>query len=199
MRSILISKPPKQVTNILNGEQTMIIFKTAPKEWLDYLSEKTNTKPVPMTGYVYCKKRGMKIIRDSLFGKLKPLNGKVVAKFTLKKVEEIKYIDGWGNYVTNGLSESSIRKLSCLCASQLDDYLMCEKGYAYYISDLQTFDKPKNIWEFEHVGGYASVKDCPKKERGSCNMGYGINRYIGCDRARLKCAPHSWCYVEELR
>ena len=50
MKSFLISIHSEWVIKIFNGEKTREIRKTAPKEWVDYLSGKTKEKPKPMTG-----------------------------------------------------------------------------------------------------------------------------------------------------
>lgn len=273
MTPILISKPPRQVANILKGRQNLVISKNAPKEWLDYMSGKTKEKPKPSTGYLYCTKEppfldvaepydydGMMYIgreyilfekskrmrkpsvpmyvdlgdgeyeldnlweeyshnedlkeiererKDgSIYGEhYRNLNGKVVAKFSLNKVELLywgqdPYIYDECVLVTDSLDDCELEQRSCLKTDELQDYIGYELedcGYAWHISNLQVFDKPKNLWEFEHAGGFMSVKDCPKKEKGICNMGYGARGYSGCDRARLKRPPQSWCYVEELR
>lgn len=213
MTSILISEPPEQVANILNGKQSIIISKTAPKEWKDYISEKSKEKPKPKTGYVYCTNPHAKKVLSLFTADFQPYlntcrsicNGRVVASFTLMEVEKINCEtypsdDSYQfrhEYFPEKSTEDEILRKSCI--SGLEPYLDGCEGYAWHISDLQIFDKPKNIWEFEHVGGYLSVKDCPKKEKGFCNMGFGVRGYSGCDKARLKRPPKPWCYVEELQ
>ena len=91
MKSILISIKPKWVAKILNGEKTIEVRKTKPNVEL------------PIDVYIYCtKNREMaKMCKYPCDKETKAfLNlGKVVAKFTLNKVEEIKgYNDGYDLY-----------------------------------------------------------------------------------------------------
>lgn len=119
MRSVLISIKPEWVAKILNGEKTVEIRKTAPKEWVDYLNGKTKDKPKPMIVDVYCtkgkpylayEKHAQKyVLCDTIeelgeYGnEVSPTenmcalqdwgvatNGHIVARFTLNKVEEIE-------------------------------------------------------------------------------------------------------------
>ena len=155
MKSILISIKPEWVAKILNGEKTIEIRKTAPKCEL------------PIDVYIYCSK-------GAYIGYLsKKYVGKVVAKFTLRKVEEVKShiltkTNTYGiqrietTFTTQTLSFRELTKLSCLAGDYLMEYLNDTDGYAWHISDLVIFDKPKKLSDFG-----------------------------------LKRAPQSWCYVEE--
>ena len=83
MKAILISIKPKYVAKILNGEKTIEIRKTMPK------------CDLPIDVYIYCKKEEYPEItlysQENEFGGYMEHtgNGKVVAKFTLNKTEEI--------------------------------------------------------------------------------------------------------------
>lgn len=184
MKSFLISIHPGWIIKIFNGDKTAEIRRTAPKDWVNYLSGKTKKKPEPMTGYVYCT-QGKPYVAY-VDGKLYKqgdgtgrgpadicFNGKVVAKFTLREVEEIHRVGVFeGNpsidaFATNTKTYAELLEESCLKETEMDEYLTSVKktvGYAYHISDLVIFDKPKELWEF------------------------GIMR-----------APQSWCYVEVQR
>ena len=164
MKSILISIKPKWVAKILGRDKTIEIRKTAPKCEL------------PIDVYIYCTK-------GSFIGYLSKIYvGKVVAKFTLRKVEEIKShiltkTNAYGiqrietTFTTQTLSFRELKKLSCLACDDLMEYLNDTDGYAWHISDLQLLDnlmKPSgfdNLMELSDFG--------------------------------LKKAPQSWCYVEK--
>ena len=139
MKSILISIKPKWVAKILNGEKTIEIRKTMPKCEL------------PIDVYIYCTKENKAINcgndESLLFSAIQALNslGKVVAKFTLNKVEEIKEIETIYGY-KRPLAE--YLKESCLSFGELEKYLNCGVGYAWHISNLVIFDKPKELGEF---------------------------------------------------
>lgn len=129
MKAILISINPKWVAKILNGEKTLEIRKTFPK------------CDLPIDVYIYCTKdkKYANLINRGGF-----LTGMVVAKFTLNKVEEIKFDD------------KQVQERACLTEDELFDYLFINtpyqedmrKGYAWHIDNLEIFDKPKELKEF---------------------------------------------------
>lgn len=180
MKQILISIKPKWVAKILNGEKTLEIRKSAPKEWADYLNGKTDKKPEPMIVQIYCTK-------GDYIGYLpNKYVGKVVAKFTLKDVyaiynealiEQNDTIDS--NYFAGRkidyfwvkqISDLALLRDSYLFERELDGYLKGKTGYAWHISDLEILDEPKKLSDF-------------------CT--YRKPSYV------LERAPQSWCYVEE--
>ena len=159
MKQILISIKPKWVAKILRGEKTLEIRKTAPKE-------------LPCEVFIYCTKNGEQISRGTLRGVLKPLNGKVVAKFTLNKVDKFFYFD-----------DDEICVPACLDRGSVLDYLGDNDGYAWHISDLEIFNDPKDLEKFDYPNpsgianvSQSSIKGLPNKKH----------------------PPQSWCYVEEL-
>lgn len=182
MKAIMMSKKPKECMNILNIIQSLIVSRTCPKDWKDYLCGKTNIKPKPMIVFIYCNNtegqaylEGKTIVpngfKKNLYLKEKKLlNGKVVAKFTLNKVEEIAC-----NHVENGVGYDyyymtetidNIETSSCLSNQELKNYLgtgnnLCSDivGYAWYIDNLVIFDKPKELREF-----YAYWGECDMHE-----------------------------------
>lgn len=184
MKSILIPIKPKWTAKILNGEKTAEIRKTAPKEWVDYLSGKTAKKPEPMFVYIYCTK-GDYIGRIS-----KKYVGKVVARFTLNEVEKIfMSVINHYQYETNTLYEDELLKQSLLNGNELDTYLKNKHyGYAWHISDLEIFDEPKELNEFYST---RLDKDVTKLFDNSIQLSNG--KWV----KRLDKAPQSWCYVEE--
>lgn len=182
MKAILISIKPKWVAKILNGEKTIEIRKTMPKCEL------------PIDVYIYCTKDKETIAINPYGGyatipnkyKNEYFNGKVVAKFTLNKVEEItpfeEYESPFG--MAYKLKEN---KIICCQKAQLtydeyNHYLKGKNGYAIHISDLEIF-KPKELSEF-----YPYCKD------EKCE--YRNNHCSICYRTPLTKAPQSWCYVE---
>lgn len=134
-KALLLSIKPRYVADILNGRKTIEIRKTVPKCKL------------PINVYIYCTKETQlvkynnKYVSTDFFKGLecppKTYNGKVVAKFTLKKVEEIT------NRYCKGLLIDS-----CLLNHELNEYLDNSTGYAWHISNLEIFDKPRELSEF---------------------------------------------------
>lgn len=80
------------------------------------------------------------------------LNGKIVAQFDCEKVDIIEAVErkndkpfylGYGNVNYHwGLEDT------CLSYEQLNLYLENKKGYAIHISNLEIFDKPKELSDY---------------------------------------------------
>lgn len=173
MKQILISIRPEWVAKILKGEKTIEIRKTAPKE-------------LPCVVYIYCTKNGEQISRGSLRGRLKPLNGKVVARFTLDGVflihdflEGLEATEPTNRHITI-YDENELLKESCLSKRQIEDY---GGVYAWHISDLEIFDKPKDLEQFDYPNPSGIVNVSQRSIKGLPNK---------------KHPPQSWCYVKEL-
>ena len=160
--AILISIRPEWVAKILSEEKTLEIRKTRP-----------NIVP-PFKCYIYCTHKG-----ESLANREEFLNGKVIAEFTCDKITWITHIGISGvpgiklaamqdRYTIDSSFDFST---GCLTTNQIDQYLDGKDGYAWSISGLKIYRKPKKLSEY-----------------GTC---YGRRRPI----AR---PPQSWCYVEEL-
>ncbi len=227
-KSILISIKPEQVAKILNGEKTIDVRTTAPKY-------------EPIEVYIYCTKKrriGETLIKHAFDGKYrvgncvgsndnKPLNGKIVAKFTLSKIERVVSCiaedwgdDPWEMRYSLRLEESD--------TAHNDDQFMDEGGFEYLkpIYDYLGFDFPTGYRFGERpdfkegvVYGYAwriedlTIFDDPmklsqfkyRKEYPSCEKcphAKDEDDIAVCEKhcrelLTVKRAPGSWCYVEE--
>lgn len=225
MLAVLISIKPEWVQKILNGEKTIEFRLTMPKYQL------------PCKVYIYCTKskpnlcdrRNANITLADFEFVNNPssddvvLNGKVVAEFTLNKVDKIGLADAfrkYGLWLMNDetvLEDSQIEQIlsdSCLTYNQLTDYIGCgdvedwtfENGYAWHIDDLKIYDKPKELSDFQKD---LDSDDYPCNKGEYCDYEY-YDRSIGCNACgidfngdhcmykQLTRAPQSWCYVEEL-
>ena len=162
MRAIMISIKPEWVAKILNGEKTIEVRKSMPK------------CDLPIDVYVYCTKDNellcqidnewntIKVFRGT---KLKSIfNGKVVAKFTLNKVEEHRPFFHW-----------CIEKETCLTRNEVLDYLDSKdksvsnpkrqgKVYAWHIDDLVIFDRPRELSNFLRVVGIYNGEEITQEE-----------------------------------
>lgn len=177
MKSILISIKPIHVANILDGRKTLEIRKSFPK----YLENE------PIECYIYCSKGTKYKLYKNSHNKYwvnknseNYLNGKVVAKFTLKKVEKIYFGEDYWKATDEPIN---ILEKACLSARDITRYLNGE-GYAWHISDLVIFDEPKELSDFKH---------CTEK---TCIYGK-CHKYMHCLKTLTK-APQSWCYVEAM-
>lgn len=173
MKHIMISIKPKWVAKILNGEKTIEIRKSMPKD-------------LPCKVYIYCTKdkNHELVFHETIqqyeiypINNTNILNGKVVAEFTLNKITTHKknYIDIEGDLYYNFLAKDVIdagfysrqdndnKKLGALCNFHnfVEEYGKGKDLYAWHIDDLEIYDKPKELNEFG-----------------------------------LKRPPQSWCYIE---
>ena len=185
MKTILISIKPKYVADIINGKKTIEIRKSMPK------------CDLPIDVYIYCTKEKDKNLYMSMFHgnyqvaknvdhKHHIINGKVVAKFTLNKVEEIRPLTN-----LNG---------ACISYVDMKKYLNNRRGYAWHIDNLVIFDKPKELSEFYHSFHHN------KHERRFANNNVEIDSQYKALRQPIRGgyeyvypltkAPQSWCYVE---
>ena len=199
MKAIMISIRPHWVAMILNGDKTIEIRKTMPK------------CDLPIDVYIYCtqdkqdylygdksvykgKKETFWCQRIKGNGIVPLLNGKVVAKFTLNKVEELRPFFHWCK---------ELEKETCLTCDEVLDYLDSKdksvsnpkrqgKVYALHIDNL-VFDRPRELSEFKPV----KWNKCGVKDK---------NDLYQCDKCRyaseclyektLTKAPQSFMYVE---
>lgn len=203
MKAILISVQPKHSCNILNLIKFLEIRKKAAKcdlpiDVLIYVTNSTKDFLCEVDDYKELHEKGLAPLRYYVTPKKeskyhKCLNGKVVAKFTLNKVERLyEYqVDGYGSdyeIASDTLKQDELLKKCCLTYEELSNYLGdINNGYAWHIDNLVIFDEPKELKEFSR---YHDKKD----EYSAC---WTCKRFgTGCMSCKLTKAPQSWCYVE---
>ncbi len=226
MKTIMISIQPQWVEKILNGEKTIEIRKTMPKCEL------------PVKVYIYCtngkmlhdmknqdywdgKRFAMADIKsnDIMSSSTPFANRKVVAEFTLNKVDTIEINDPY--IVRNGEQEDWwwFKKNACLDSEQIMNYIgygneyKYSKGYAWHIDDLKIYDTPKRLIEFRTTPDCFNTKNIEFKENafGEFVPQYHDNSFCkvckyydgdwgDCKKTfkPLTRPPQSWCYVEEI-
>jgi len=150
---------PKEMANILNGKQTIIIVKRMPKWVLEEIA-KGNSVDV----YCYCTKGKPELHNISAMGyHIKSLNGLVPCMFTLRKIdilEEQHWVNqGMYSYKIKGENGNlEFLENACLTIEELGIYLKWENGLALHISDLKIFDKPRELSEYWHYKEELSTK-----------------------------------------
>ena len=192
MKAILLTIRLKYFYLTYKGIKTIEIRKSAPKDFVGDVYEvvsKTNFE------------KDLLEIPENEREFFRQFKGKVGLKFTLNKVEEIKCSAMFNvpTYNTETLFERQLCIKSCLGIYDIGDYLWHKKGYAWHISNLEIFDEPKELREFEKVGSYNNhTIKCKKKEQGRCNFGKSkfTGKWVGCEKARLTKAPHSYMFIE---
>lgn len=198
MKTILLSIRPKWVAKILNGEKTLELRKSFPKDYRGWV-------------YIYCTKADdlckiCKISRDRyICGKdydnrdFPHLHsgyngrGKVVARFYCDNVTQ--YINGgqWHEDNTFGHYDDYIKdkvcELACVSEDSLFAYADDLAFNAIHISKLEIFDYPKELCEF-----HTNIKKEPPEELLCPECGKPMEYY---EYKYLTKAPQNFCYVEE--
>ena len=182
-RAILMSIRPEWLVKILNGDKTIVIRKTMPKCEL------------PIDVYLYCTK-GKPLVDDYCpdlniykayflgdygYTKTPVLNGKVVATFTLNKIEDCC-----------DMSLPELENKSLLNINEICSYIKAKEVdpktvYAWHINNLKIFNKPMELGEFSTF----------KRETIHCGM--DCPPYTDWVEYRVRKAPKSWqyAYVED--
>ena len=220
MRKILISIRPEWVKKILNGEKTAEVRLSVPKCNL------------PCEVYIYCTKGGEELLvpfetkeerynsQEEAEGTLIPLNGKVVAKFTM--------YDHGLIHMDTGYCESNIkpycRKITerltgGLSFEQVNNYSKGKPVYLWRIENLKIFVKPKELSDFYREGTmnqedylnsidyddqYPSYPDgadmfqVDEEIAEYDSTGWEIYKdYL--NKQEIKYAPQSWRYIKVIK
>ncbi len=189
MKSVLISIQPYWVFLIIakamgwniNKEKTVEVRKNYPKanDW-------------DKTIKIYCSKdkKSFAKIPKEYQPLMQQFLGKVIGEFVCDK------IDYWQNhYKTDVMHIADMSNLSCVSIDDLLDYLghyvdmngVDKKLYAWHISDLVIYDKPKELSEFRPPCNHADYcTECKNYD------------FKTKDCRRITRPPESWCYVEEI-
>ncbi len=197
MKSVLISIQPKWCELIASGKMTVEVRKTKPK--ID----------VPFKCYIYCTLQGSnEFFKEDCNGDVAKWNrskmafkkGKVIGEFACDCItplynvctDEWKYLQGCLHNI-----EKELVKQACLTENELNHYASGKRCYAWHISDLKIYDKPKELGEFMNP---CIDKDhyCPLCPFGSELFAGGTeaNEYGHICLNKVKRPPQSWCYVE---
>lgn len=185
MKSVLISIKPKWCELVANGEKTVEVRKTKPN------------LETPFKCYIYCTSKYDKSGDGYFQGKY---CGKVIGEFVCDKIDIIRKrgvnsnfdycylsLDKFGNDDVE-IEITDIKK-SCICKEELNEYgANASNLYAWHISDLMIYDKPKKISDFQKpCNHYNDCSTCKRFDRKDYACICGITR-----------PPMSWCYVEGL-
>ena len=183
MKAVMISIQPKWVEKIVNGEKTIEVRKSAPKE-------------VPFKCYIYETQGQYVKFTHGAHTKYGYGRGKVIGAFICDRIEMVNAkcsdygIDlFYHDCLTNGcLTEREIEKYFNVPEDR-DLRAMKGNGYVWNISDLKIYDKPKELSEFRKpCDRFLDCCTCRRLVR---------NEYMSCDN-KINRPPLSWCYVEEL-
>lgn len=161
MKSVLISIQPKWCELIASGKKTIEVRKTKPK------------LETPFKVYIYetqGKLRWCNKCQDSNCERPYPNcacfegHGKVIGEFVCDQIDEIGYSpEMHGKYISD---IDDIHYVSCIDFEQMFEYLADGYGYAWHISDLVIYDKPRELSDFR-IGG---CKGCRDKDTYHCKF-----------------------------
>ena len=174
MKSILISIKPKYVELIANGEKTIEVRKSAPKE-------------VPFKAYIYETKGATEmpwVDEDGHF--IYKGRGQVIGEFVCDKVMFLTPLGLRGFEM-----REEILKSICLTNDDLNAYGGLKTLYGWHISDLKIYDGQKDLSEFKRWNRTEENAPCAHTKwlYPDCK---------DCEACKLTRPPQSWCYVEEL-
>ncbi len=189
-KSLMISIQPKHLINILNGNKTLELRKTVPKDFKGWV-------------YIYCTKGkdileysflGYRTLRESSFynnGIGMSLNGKVVARFWFDEYIAYKYYEDDNSYFAKrpqdfGYHAEEVLKRLCLSRDEFKAYGKGKDLYAWHIKKLEIFNTPKSLSDFYKANLYATGEVIKEYEKRTNDFSY-----------RLQRPPQSWQYIYE--
>ena len=186
MKSIMISIQPKWCAKIESGAKTIEVRKTRPKI------------ETPFKCYIYESKGKTKYWSQPMPIPYREGGGKVIGEFVCDNIEivnascsdygiDLFYYD----CKTKGcLNERDVEKYFNIPKNK-DLRVMKGNGYAWNISELKIYDKPKELGEFKKP--CAADENCYLCEKS----GFTPDMLLDCFNFLTR-PPQSWCYVEEL-
>ena len=190
MKSVLTSIRPQYCELIASGKKTVEVRKSRPK------------LETPFKCHIYCTKGNQyffhsnalmvpyRYVDDHSHNMWdKPLNGKVIGDYVCDQIKKHSYDDFIGAVNADGSERTEAiqgegtywfweneRKKTCLSQDEIFKYGGTKPLYAWHISALQIYDKPRKLSEFHKP-----------------IMPMGL-RY---EDDAIKRPPQSWAYVEE--
>ena len=179
MKSVLMSIQPKWCELIASGIKTVEVRKSKPKLETPFKAYIYQTKKQ----WVYSVLRKMGL--NDLVNKLALGTGKVIGEFVCDSLDTVDYNSDY--YFT--------RFNTCLSTAEMWKYGREKPLFAWHISNLVIYDKPRKLSEF--------YKECEKPECEECpylhfeNTPNSYEGWCECnEKISLKRPPQSWCYVE---
>lgn len=178
-KAILISIRPEYVVDILNGNKTLELRKSVPKDFNGWVYiYVTKRKP-------YIRKLGENYFTECSVADVNKLNGKIPMRFWFGETyliqqafnvygEPLNQISVYDNKTYGWKApkeQQEILKQLCLTEQQVLDYGKGKDLYAWHIKKLEIFDNPMELSDFYR------------------NTNYGL---IG---SKLKRPPQSWQFV----
>lgn len=191
MKAVMISIHPEHIVNIAQLVKTIEMRRTAPllkPPFITYIYCTNNRKDALCVAEGGLAKKGDLYLNGNIHYPYTEgtLNRKIIGEFTCDKIECVKCEPDLPWSDPDGERELRVCKDSCLTFEQIAKYGEASNLWAWHISELKLYDKPKALSEFWTIKCNNRKTSC-----GECD--YKPNCIKDISRP-----PQSWCYVEEL-
>lgn len=178
-QAVLISIRPKRCELIASGKKTVEIRKTKPNAIL------------PLKVYIYQTKEGKEnpVVTNDGGETFRILTlGKVIGEFVCHNITrfDVPFPAYWDQV------DKATLDAACLKYGEAHNYLGHRTGWAWHISGLVIYDKPKELSEFKRWNRTEDNVPCAhtKVLYAPCET---------CTACNVTRTPQSWMYVEELK
>lgn len=178
-KAVLLSIRPKWCELVASGKKTVEIRKTKP------------TSTLPLKVYIYQTKEGKEnpVVTNDGGETFNILTlGKVIGQFVCQNITrfDVPFPAYWDQV------DKATLDAACLTYGEAHNYLGHKTGWAWHISGLVIYDKPKQLSDFKRWNRTEDNAPCAhvKSLYEPCES---------CKECNLTRPPQSWCYVEELQ
>ena len=186
MKSVLISVRPKWCELIVGGKKIIEVRKTRPK-----LKTPFKCYLFCTTGHPYISVQDGRLDREHYrTNTVGRCNGKVIGEFVCDNIDFFARTGTNRNDVRYYIPQKT-RAAMCLSQDEIEAYGNGSYLYGWHISNLQIYDKPRELSEFR--------RPCENDLYcESCGMHAEYTEACGNAALYLRRPPQSWCYVEEV-
>lgn len=190
-KAVLISIRPEWAEKIARGEKTVEIRKNRPQ------------LKTPFRAYIYCTEGNLSykcpngMICHCVGGQV------IIGEFVCDKIDEIARIGYMGSSeppkysIYAGRRDGCVKpidnllKEACMTMGELERYLDGAAGCGWHISGLRIYNRQLSLSDF--------MRPCKNDFRcESCAMYNNSDDFCGNTILKIRRAPQSWCYVEEI-
>lgn len=205
MKSVLISIQPKWCELIASGRKTIEVRKTRPKI------------EMPFKCYIYCTMGKVILLEGHRTKAAKEAfwmgksingispgryvgNGMVIGEFVCDCITPLYNVctDDW-SLLRGGLHEieKQLVGMACLTEEKLHEYANGKYCYAWHISDLKVYDKPRELSEFYKPCNFDKCDRCPHLYVENTPSSYETWCEFD-EKMPIVRPPQSYMYVEEI-
>lgn len=190
-KAVLISIQPKWCEKIASGEKTIEVRKTMPK------------LERPFKVYIYCTNDrkafldsdcNNKFWTEKNYGGKHYYNGKVIGEFVCDEITPLFNVatTSW-ELLAGNVHEyaKGLVRMARLTEKEMHEYAKGKNCFAWHISDLKIYDKPKELNEFKRWNRTEENVPCAHTK-------WLFPDCKDCKACNLTRPPQSYMFVEEL-